>query len=144
MAGAYQLPDAIALSLATSASANQISGVPASTNNLLLYSNPLGAVNPDIKAPEAPVSVSAVAGRRLATVTWAQGADGGSPLTSNTVRVWSGTSLVSTVAVSGTATSTIIRGLRAGVAYRFSVVATNIAGSSPQSALSDAVKPTNK
>ena len=95
-----------------------------------------------VTAPSAPTGVTAAAGRRSATVAWVQGDDGGSPLTGQTVRVYTGTRHVASAAVSGTATSVRIGGLRAGTSYSFTVTATNASGTSPQSARSNAVTPT--
>ncbi len=92
-------------------------------------------------APDAPRSVTAKAGKRSATVSWTHGADGGSPLTGQTVRVYRGTSIVGAVAVSPTAASVRIRPLTAGVEYRFSVLATNSVGTSRESMTTNVVKP---
>jgi subtilisin family serine protease len=93
------------------------------------------------QAPSAPTGVTALPGKRSATVAWLQGADGGSRLTGQTVRVYAGTRYVSAVPVSATATSVRIAGLRAGTSYSFTVSAKNAVASSRESTRSPAVTP---
>ena len=88
-----------------------------------------------------PTNVSAVAGKRSATVSWTLGSDGGSPLTGQTVRVYAAGTFAGTVAVSASATSVKIGGLAAGTGYTFSVTATNAAGTSAESVRSNEVTP---
>jgi subtilisin family serine protease len=110
--------------------------------NRLLYTGADAPPPPppaEIFAPDAPTNVTATAGKRRATVRWTQGADGGSPLTGQTIIVYRGTTRVGTVAVSGTATSVTVTGLKAGWSYSFSVTATNAVGTSPESVRSNAV-----
>ncbi len=59
------------------------------------------------------------------------------------MRAYSGTRLVVSKSVTGSppATSTTITGLKNGTAYTFRVIATNAAGSSPESAPSNTVTP---
>lgn len=102
----------------------------------------VGSTAPVATAPDAPHSVTAKAGKRSATVSWTQGADGGSPLTGQTVRVYRGTTVVGTVAVSATAASVRVGGLTPRVQYSFSVLATNAVGTSPESTRSNIIKPT--
>ncbi len=87
------------------------------------------------------VVLSAVPGKRAARVSWTAGSNGGSPLTS--VRVWiyrAGVKFGS-VTVPPTTSSVNVTGLSAGVGYRFAVSTINVFGSSPESALSNAVTP---
>lgn len=95
-----------------------------------------------VSAPSAPVQVTAVAGRRSATVSWVQGSSGGSPLTGQTVRVYVKGALVGSAAAAGTATSLQVGGLKAGVSHAFTVSAANAVGVSPESTLSAPVVPT--
>jgi subtilisin family serine protease len=96
---------------------------------------------PQVSAPSAPTGVTAVAGKRSATVSWTLGADGGSPLTGQTVVIRTGTTRVGTVAVGATTTSVKVGGLKPGTAYTFTVTATNAVGTSPESVASNAVTP---
>ncbi|MFM7616144.1 MAG: S8 family serine peptidase [Actinomycetes bacterium] len=92
-------------------------------------------------APSAPSNVVAKARRQAASLTWTRGADGGSALTGQTVRVYANGTFVGTVAVSASATSVTVSGLTGGVPYRFGVTATNAIGTSPDSTLSNQVTP---
>ena len=82
----------------------------------------------------------ATAGRRSASLTWVQGADGGSELTFQVVRIYSGKRLVSFMMVPGWATSATVDRLNAGTNYAFSVTAINAVGWSYESARSNTVK----
>jgi len=99
------------------------------------------APNTNVTAPSAPTNVVAKAGRRAASLTWTKGADGGSALTGQTVRVYANGTFVRSVAVSASATSASISSLTGGVPYRFTVTATNAIGTSPESAQSNQVTP---
>jgi hypothetical protein len=88
--------------------------------------------------PDAPTSVSAIAGDASATVSWTSPAsDGGSPITGYTVTATPGGAQVQT---SG-ATSTLFPGLTNGTSYTFTVHATNADGDGPESAPSSPVTP---
>ncbi|WP_104117246.1 CAP domain-containing protein [Arthrobacter sp. B1805] len=91
--------------------------------------------------PSAATNVRATAGSKSATVTWTRGSDGGSPLTGQTITVYSGTQKVLSGSVSATATSARISNLKPGVAYTVSIIETNKIGSSPESVRSNIVKP---
>jgi hypothetical protein len=91
-------------------------------------------------APDAPTGLVATGGRRSASVSWTQGADGGAPLTAHIIRVFSGNKLVAFASVPGTATSVTVYGLRAGTKYSLTVTAVNEIGLSPQSARSNVVR----
>jgi subtilisin family serine protease len=95
---------------------------------------PGGEEPPTATVPSAPQSVEATPLRRAVRVGWTPGEDGGSTVTSFTVRVRQGSKVVKTVTVTGTATSTTISGLRAKTAYTFSVSATNAVGTSAETA----------
>ena len=134
----------IASRLFAEATANKVTAAGAGTPNRLLFTSPgeTGtAPTPVPSAPEAPRDLHATAGIRAARVTWTPGGDGGSPLTRQTVSVYSGGSRVGSFPVSGTTTAARVTGLRAGLSYRFAVRARNPVGKSPLSARSNAVRP---
>ena len=85
------------------------------------------AINP--VAPSVPQTPAALAGYGGATISWtAPASDGGAP--------WSGYTITSspggiTTTVDPTATSATITGLKPSTNYTFTVVATNVAGTSP-------------
>jgi subtilisin family serine protease len=93
-------------------------------------------------APDAPTSVSAIAGDSRASVRWtAPTNNGGSVVTSYTVTSNpSGGTCVVTVA-SNTSLSCVVSSLSNGTEYTFSVTATNSIGTSASSAASNAVTP---
>ena len=73
-------------------------------------------------------------------MSWSVSSDGGSPLLDQTVRTYRAGVLVATTTVAGTDTSFITpSALDVGVAYRFSVQARNVVGSSSFSSLSNSV-----
>jgi len=88
-------------------------------------------------APSPPTSVTATAGDGAATVTFAAPfSTGGSPVTGYTV-----TSTPGGITASGTAAPIVVPGLPNNTAYTFTVAATNSAGTSIASAVSNAVTP---
>ncbi len=88
-------------------------------------------------APSAPTHVSAIGRDGAAQVTWsAPASDGGSPITGYTV-----TSSPGGLTCTMIATSCWVMGLTNGVAYTFTVTATNLAGPGPASDPSIAVTP---
>ncbi|WP_305784527.1 fibronectin type III domain-containing protein [Symbioplanes lichenis] len=91
-----------------------------------------------VTVPTHPRTPVAVAGARSAKVTWtAPASDGGSPLTGYIVQLTNG---IAQAVPAGT-TSTTFGGLRAGTAYRFTVVAVNRIGRSAQSDETRPVQP---
>ena len=90
-------------------------------------------------APGAPSGVTAAKGNAQATVTWTAPADGSSPITGYTVTSSPGGV---TASVDGSTTSAVVTGLTNGTSYTFTVTATNVVGTSPASAPSNAVTPT--
>ncbi len=100
---------------------------------------------PVVTAPSAPTVGNATAGNTTATLTWtAPSSTGGSPITGYQVRVVdsTGTQVGALRPAGGTATSLTVTGLTNGTTYRLQVSATNSAGTSPDSALSNPVTPT--
>ncbi len=90
--------------------------------------------------PNAPASVTAVAGNQQATVSWAAPSkDGGSAITSYTVTSYPS---AKTVTVSAPTLSATVTGLVNGTAYHFTVYATNANGNGPP-ASSNTVTPTS-
>ncbi|HWS48167.1 MAG TPA: fibronectin type III domain-containing protein, partial [Acidimicrobiia bacterium] len=81
--------------------------------------------------PGPPTSVSATAGTARAAVSWRAAAPNGAPVTSYTVTASPGGA---TVVVPGSRLNATVNGLTPGVAYRFHVAATNVAGQGPPAA----------
>jgi len=96
-------------------------------------------------APSAPTIGTAVRGNASATVNWSPPAsDGGAAITGFSVRVVNATTNAQVGALRPApagATSLLVTGLTNGTSYRFQVSATNSAGTSAFSALSNAVTP---
>ncbi len=94
-------------------------------------------------APAAPLSVTATAGDKSATVTWSAPANGGAPITSYTVTPYIGSAAQTATVVTGSppATSATVTGLTDGTGYTFTVTATNGVGTGPASAPSSQVTP---
>jgi subtilisin family serine protease len=141
-------PADVASRLIADATTGVVVGGGSGSPNRLLYAGPTGTATPPppppSPAPAAPVeptAVRATAGVLSATVSWTQG-NGGSPLTAQTIRVYSGKRVIGTASVSGAATSATVSGLQAGKGYSFTVIATNVVGSSRESAMSNSVTPT--
>jgi subtilisin family serine protease len=143
LASGGQQPNIVQLALTDASSKEVVTSVPTGTANWLLYANPAGIGIPVAKAPLAPTSVSAVAGKRAATVSWTQADNSLNAVISQTVKVWAAGNVVSSVKVAAGATSATLK-LRAGVSYSFTVVATNAAASSVDSPMSNVVVPANK
>jgi hypothetical protein len=93
-------------------------------------------------APAPPTVALARPASHSALVSWTAPADdGGSPVTSQTVTPYVGTTPQTPVQVGGTATTTTVPGLTNGTSYTFTVTATNAAGTSAPSDASNAVTP---
>jgi hypothetical protein len=104
---------------------------------------PIISVGGPATMPAAPTGVTASPLDGGAGVTWAAPSNGGSPITSYTVTPYIGSVAQPVTVVSGSPapTSANVTGLTNGTTYTFTVTATNAVGSSPASALSNAVTP---
>lgn len=88
--------------------------------------------------PDAPGSVSAIAGNASANVSFSAPANnGGSAITNYTA-----TSTPGSISTNGAGSPIIVTGLTNGISYRFSVTATNASGTSGASSFSNNVTPT--
>ena len=99
---------------------------------------------PGFGAPSAPTGATATAGDTQAFVSWTVSAsNGGSPITSYTITSNPGGIVVTVPPPTAQANtgSVLVGGLTNGVAYTFTVHATNIAGSSAESAPSNTITP---
>ncbi len=111
---------------------------PAGSGPASASSNAVTPMSP-LMAPAAPTNVQAVPGDSQATVSWvAPSNDGGASITGYTVTSYPGGQQTS-----ASGTNVTVTGLADGVSYTFSVTATNSAGTSVASALSNAVTPSN-
>jgi hypothetical protein len=96
-----------------------------------------------VTTPDAPTNVVASPRDASATVRWtAPAGNGGSSLTGYTVTAYSGDAAVKTVTASKSATQVTVGGLENGVAYRFTVAASNAVGTGAASSPSAEVTPT--
>jgi len=114
-------------------SPNLLAFVPVASTGVTTTTSPAGAAK-----PEAPFASPRNKG---AAVQWIIPADGGSPITGQTVRVFRGTALVKSVAAGASSNALLVKGLRNGISYTFTVSATNAIGAGPQSAKSNSVTP---
>ncbi len=107
------------------------------------FSTPSNSVTPQAPTvPGAPTNALAIAGDSSASVSWtAPASNGGSPITSYTVSAFAGGAFAGITATQGGSPATVL-GLTNGVAYTFSVHATNAIGNGPESAQSAPVTPT--
>ncbi len=91
------------------------------------------------RVPDAPTHVSATTGSQSATLTWLAPTDqGSSPISSYTIM---STPAGFTMSVPASTTTVVATGLTNGLAYSFTVVATNSSGQSPASQPSNSVTP---
>ncbi|HEY3716352.1 MAG TPA: fibronectin type III domain-containing protein [Jatrophihabitantaceae bacterium] len=96
-------------------------------------------------APGPPTNVVASGGDGSATLTWLVPANGGSPITTYTITPYMGGTAQPPSIVTGSppAPAATVTGLMNGMSYTFTVTATNAVGTSPPSAQSNAVTPSN-
>ena len=138
-------PAQLASVITANATTGIITSAGTNTPNRLVFidSNPLPPTTiPEASSvPATPSAPVAAAGNKALLATWTIPADGGSPITSQTVRVFSGTTVVKTSTTSATATSLTVTGLRRGVSYTVTVLATNANGAGSQSPESNVVIP---
>ena len=100
------------------------------------------AVTPQgAQAPGAPTNVTAQGDSKSATVDWTAPAGGDSPVTGYTVTPFAGSTAGTPVQFGAGTTRGKVTGLDNGTAYTFRVKASNAAGTSPDSAASNAVTP---
>ncbi len=100
---------------------------------------PAPAAEPPAAPAAAPALLVATPGNRSATVTWRAPPNGGSPITTYTVKTYRGSRWLRTSTASGT--SVLVGGLRDGVRYRFTVAARNALGTGPTSAFTNTTRP---
>ena len=141
-------PAQVASVITANATTGIISSAGRNTPNRLVFidSNPLTPTTtttiPAVSSvPATPLAPVATARSKALTATWIIPANGGSPITSQTVRVFSGTSLIKTSTTTATATSLTVTGLRNRFSYTVTVSASNANGPGPQSAKSNTVIP---
>jgi subtilisin family serine protease len=119
-------PAEVAQRLTESASTGVVTSAGAGSPNRLVHSASETTIAPTV--PAAPANVTATAGRRSATVTWVIGANGGSPITGQTVAMYKNGSFVRNYSLSATATRVTFSKLTAGATYTFAVSARNALG----------------
>jgi subtilisin family serine protease len=151
-------PDGVAAALLTNSTADVVRNPGTGSPNRLLFTllasspdvpeepvQPEEPENPDAELPQAPTGVAAQGGKRQATVTWtAPESDGGSALTGYTVRAYEvmkngRVRLVGAVFVSADQAQVTLTGMKAGSRFQFTVAATNVVGTGPESTPSNVV-----
>ncbi len=148
MSAGYLAPNQVEYLLESGAASAVVSGAPVGTPNLLSQVISISPTQPEPQVPTesatvpvAPVLTDAVFSKNTARINWTISADGGSPLISHSVRVWERGQLVRKVDVAANATTARLTGLKWGVSYTFTVVATNSIGTSADSAVTSAYTP---
>ena len=144
-------PSQLASYLTSNATTGVVGSAGTGSPNLLAYlpgattpTDPGTPTNPGTPAtaPAQPAAPTAEARNKAAVVSWSLPSDGGSAITSQTIRAYSAGRVVATLRVDGITTTTRISRLRNGTDYTFTVQATNAVGSSAESAQSNVVQPT--
>ena len=140
-------PSALAAYLVEVATTGVVVGAGTESPNLLTYLPPTSVtptpVQPDpvATAPAQPSAPIAEARNKAAVVTWGIPDDGGSTISSQTVRAYSGGRVVASIVVDGVTSSTRITRLRNGTDYTFTVQARNAVGVGAESPQSNSVRP---
>ena len=99
---------------------------------------PAGAPSP----PGAPTGVTGTAGNASANLSWtAPASNGGSAITSYRITPYIGAAAQTPVVTPTAATSYTVTGLTNGTTYTFTVAATNVAGTGPDSTPSPPITP---
>jgi subtilisin family serine protease len=140
-------PSALASYLVEVATTGVVSSAGTDSPNLLAYV-PQESVTPTPEQPDPVATVPDQAGTpiaeardKAAVVSWSIPDDGGSPITSQTVRTYSGGRLVASAIVDGVTSSTRITRLRNGTSYTFTVQARNAIGIGLESTQSNVIRP---
>ncbi|BDP99770.1 S8 family serine peptidase [Aquiluna sp. KACHI24] len=148
MTAGYLAPNQVEFVIESGAAGSAISSAPAGTANLLAQVVALAPTEPkpevpteSVTVPVAPVLTEAAFSKNTARISWTISPDGGSPLLSHSVRVWERGQLVRKVDVAANVTTARLTGLKWGVSYTFTVVATNAIGTSVDSAVTSAYTP---
>lgn len=140
-------PSALAAYLVDVATTGVVGSAGTGSPNLLAYVPPAATTptpsdpDPIATVPAQPSAPLAESRNKAAVVSWAIPADGGSVITGQTVRAYTGGRVVATVVVDGVTSSTRVTRLRNGVDYTFTVQARNAVGVGPESAPSSPVRP---
>ena len=140
-------PSALAAYLVEVATTGVVVGAGTESPNLLTYLPPTSVtptpVQPDpvATAPAQPSAPIAEARNKAAVVTWGIPDDGGSTISSQIVRAYSGGRVVASIVVDGVTSSTRITRLRNGTDYTFTVQARNAVGVGAESPQSNSVRP---
>jgi subtilisin family serine protease len=134
-----QSPSQLASAIAASATPGVVTSAGTGSPNLMAHVYVGSGEIDDATAPSRPSAPSAAAQRRAISLSWSLPSDGGSTITSQIVRVYSGSRLIKSATVSGTVTAGRVTGLKAGVSYTATVTAVNAIGSSPESERSNVV-----
>lgn len=133
--------------LLANATTDVLTGTTPGTTNRLLFLDPAltpppaPAPPPVLTVPDRVGSVDAAPRTHAARVSWAVGADGGSPIVAQRIRVYQKGDKVRTVSVSLGDEHQRINRLKPGKPYRFTVTVRNAVGASPESHKSEAVRP---
>lgn len=159
----YLSPAEIEYKLKTDAAENRITSVPSSTANALVQVSTITATPEDSGAdgdeataepdelvdvpaefaivPIAPELTRVNYWRNSVRVFWKLGPDGGAPILTHKLRVWSNGELVDEIEVGANQTNAKARGLDWGGRYTFTVVAINSVGESQDSGTTEIYSP---